>query len=59
MEKGGIRLVEVTFDQTGVTSDEQTAQNICALKEMFEGMVGTVTVVIAPSCPAAPCFIGM
>jgi 2-dehydro-3-deoxyphosphogluconate aldolase/(4S)-4-hydroxy-2-oxoglutarate aldolase len=25
MEKGGIRLVEVTFDQTGKVSDETTA----------------------------------
>ena len=39
MEKGGIKLVEVTFDQTGATSDEQTAQNIRALKENFSGRV--------------------
>ena len=39
MEKGGIRLVEVTFDQTGATSDEVTADNIRALKEHFEGKV--------------------
>ncbi len=39
MEKGGIRLVEVTFDQTGAVSDEVTAANIRALKERFEGKV--------------------
>ena len=38
MEKGGIKLVEVTFDQTGAVSDESTAENIRALKERFEGM---------------------
>lgn len=37
MEKGGIRLVEVTFDQTGAVSDEETAANIRALKERFQG----------------------
>jgi 2-dehydro-3-deoxyphosphogluconate aldolase/(4S)-4-hydroxy-2-oxoglutarate aldolase len=39
MEKGGIRLVEVTFDQTGATSDDLTAQYIRALKENFKGKV--------------------
>lgn len=39
MEKGGIRLVEVTFDQTGVVSDDVTAANIRALKERFAGKV--------------------
>jgi 2-dehydro-3-deoxyphosphogluconate aldolase/(4S)-4-hydroxy-2-oxoglutarate aldolase len=39
MEKGGIRLVEVTFDQTGSISDETTASYIRALKENFEGKV--------------------
>lgn len=39
MEKGGIRLVEVTFDQSGAISDETTAANIRALKEHFEGKV--------------------
>lgn len=39
MEKGGIRLVEVTFDQTGGISDEETAANIRVLKEKFEGRV--------------------
>ncbi len=37
MEKGGIRLVEVTFDQTGKTSDEVTASHINALKRLFAG----------------------
>ena len=39
MEKGGIRLVEITFDQTGVVPDEATAENIRALKKCFEGKV--------------------
>ncbi len=39
MEKGGIKLVEVTFDQTGAVSDEVTASNIRTLKENFEGRV--------------------
>ncbi len=39
MEKGGIHLVEVTFDQTGAVSDEVTAANIHALKERFDGKV--------------------
>lgn len=39
MEKGGIRLVEVTFDQSGKISDEQTAANIRTLVETFAGRV--------------------
>lgn len=39
MEKGGIRLVEVTFDQSGVVSDETTAACIRVLKERFGGRV--------------------
>ncbi len=39
MEKGGIKLVEITFDQSGVISDETTAANIQALKEHFAGRV--------------------
>lgn len=39
MEKGGIRLVEVTFDQTGATSDDLTSQYIRTLKENFKGKV--------------------
>lgn len=39
MEKGGIRLVEVTFDQSGTVSDETTAAHIRALREHFAGRV--------------------
>lgn len=39
MEKGGVKLVEVTFDQSGVISDKTTAANIQALKEHFKGRV--------------------
>ena len=46
MEKGGIRLVEVTFDQSGKITDEQTAENIRTLSETFSGkvLVGAGTV---------------
>lgn len=37
MERGGIKLVEVTFDQSGATSDDETAGYISALKERFKG----------------------
>lgn len=39
MAKGGIKLVEVTFDQSGKISDEITASNIRRLKEEFAGRV--------------------
>ena len=39
MEKGGIKLVEVTFDQTGATSDLETAENIRTLCQKFDGKV--------------------
>ena len=39
MEKGGIRLVEVTFDQTGTISDNTTAEHIRMLKENFKGRI--------------------
>ena len=39
MEKGGVKLVEVTFDQSGVISDKTTAANIQALKAHFKGRV--------------------
>ena len=39
MALGGIKLVEVTFDQGGKTPDTQTAENIAALKEHFLGRV--------------------
>ncbi len=46
MEKGGIRLVEVTFDQSGKTPDEVTAENIRTLADAFCGrvLVGAGTV---------------
>ena len=49
MHKGGIGLVEVTFDQSGIVSDEETAANIKALRDSFDGRVrigaGTVMTV--------------
>lgn len=39
MHKGGIKLVEVTFDQSGKTPDEVTAANIRTLNEHFKGKV--------------------
>ena len=39
MEKGGIRLVEVTFDQSGKTTDAETAEAIRTLREAFDGRV--------------------
>ena len=39
MEQGGIKLVEVTFDQSGVISDETTASYIRALALRFKGKV--------------------
>ena len=39
MAKGGIKLVEVTFDQSKNVDDETTANNIRALKEHFAGRV--------------------
>ncbi len=39
MEKGGIGLVEITFDQSGMVSDEQTAKNIRMLRDHFGGRV--------------------
>lgn len=46
IEKGGIKLVEVTFDKSGVVSDETTAKYIRTLKERFQGKmrVGAGTV---------------
>ena len=35
MEMGGIKLVEVTFDQSGTTPDTETASKIRLLKEHF------------------------
>lgn len=39
MAKGGIKLVEVTFDQSGKISDELTASHIRMLNEKFAGVV--------------------
>ena len=39
MEKGGIKLVEVTFDQSGRISDETTANYIHTLSTRFNGKV--------------------
>ncbi len=46
MEKGGIRLMEVTFDQSKAVSDEETADLIRALATEFKGRmhVGAGTV---------------
>ncbi len=46
MYDGGIRLLEVTFDATGKVSDEETAANIGALVEYFDGkmLIGAGTV---------------
>ena len=35
MYKGGIRLLEITYDAKGVVSDEETAENIKLLSEHF------------------------
>ena len=35
MYNGGIRLLEITFDSSGKTSDEETASRIAMLKEHF------------------------
>jgi len=37
MYKGGIRLLEVTYDAKGEVSDEETAANIKMLADAFEG----------------------
>lgn len=37
MYAGGIRLLELTYDATGKTSAEETAENIRMLAEAFEG----------------------
>ncbi len=39
MEKGGIKLVEVTFDQSGTVSEETTASYIRTLANRFKGKV--------------------
>lgn len=37
MYNGGIRLLEVTFDSTGKTTDKETAMQIQHLTELYEG----------------------
>ena len=46
MYDGGIRLLEITYDATGKTSDEETAENIAMLAKAFEGrmLIGAGTV---------------
>lgn len=46
MYKGGIRLMECTYDAKGITTDEQTAANIEMLAKHFEGrmLIGAGTV---------------
>ena len=38
-EEGGIRLVEVTFDQSGAIPDAATAENIALLRRTFAGRI--------------------
>ena len=47
MYAGGIRLLEITYDATGKTSDEETAENIAMLSKHFEGRmyIGAGTVI--------------
>ena len=47
MYKGGIRLMEITYDATGKTPDEETAENIKMLAEHFKGrmFIGAGTVI--------------
>lgn len=46
MYDGGIRLLEITYDATGKTSDEETAENIAMLAKEFKGrmLIGAGTV---------------
>ena len=63
MYDGGIRLLEVTYDATGKTSDKETAENIRLLAEHFEGRMyigaGTVltTEQVELTHKAGGCFI--
>ena len=43
---GGVRLMEITYDASGKTSDEETAENIALLVRHFEGrmQIGAGTV---------------
>ena len=57
MEKGGIKLVEVTFDQSGNISDEETANNIKLLVANFGGRmrIGAGTVMNERQVELARC----
>jgi 2-dehydro-3-deoxyphosphogluconate aldolase/(4S)-4-hydroxy-2-oxoglutarate aldolase len=46
MYAGGVRLLEITYDAKGVTSDEETAASIAMLAKHFEGrmFIGAGTV---------------
>lgn len=45
MYKGGIRLIEITYSQSGAPSDEETADSIRLLSEHFKGrmLIGSGT----------------
>ena len=63
MYEGGIRLMEITYDATGKTSDEETASCISLLAENFKGkmMIGAGTVLterqVELTKSAGGCFI--
>ncbi len=63
MHKGGIRLLEITFDATGNVSDDQTAEYIKMLTEEYQGRmyIGAGTVLTEKQVElvkkAGGCFI--
>ena len=63
MYDGGVRLIEITYDATGKTSDEETASCISLLAENFAGkmMIGAGTVLterqVELTKSAGGCFI--
>ena len=63
MYDGGVRLMEITYDATGKTSDEETASCISLLAENFAGkmMIGAGTVLterqVELTKSAGGCFI--
>ena len=63
MYEGGIRLMEITYDASGKTSDEETASCISLLAENFKGkmMIGAGTVLterqVELTKSAGGCFI--
>ena len=58
MYEGGVRLLEITYDATGKTPDEETAANIEMLAKHFEGRmyIGAGTV-ISPLVKVVPLSI--